>query len=74
MKAIDLRKALERYQVPDDAEIWIEYPAAYGLAQPQTIIHYPNDCGIEGVNDDFIQCGTFGYDKEHKRFICFHHY
>lgn len=67
----DLRKYWAN--VPDDAALWIEYPARYGLAQPERIIHYPTDDGM-GEEQDFIECLTMGYDEKSRRFILFHHF
>jgi hypothetical protein len=53
--------------LPDDMEVWIEYPKRYGLAQPEVILE---DVGYDG--QDFIECmGLFYKDK---RLYIAHHY
>ena len=58
-------------QLPDDAEIWMEYPARYGLAQPEIIESY--SCPFNGETD-LIQSLTIGIDRKKNRLIIYHHY
>ena len=53
--------------LPDDREVWIEYPSRYGLAQPEVIL---KDVGYDG--QDFIECMGLLYDD--KRLYITHHY
>ena len=64
-----LRTFLDDHDIPDDAEVWIEYPTRYGLAQPECILR-----NYGGEDQDFIECLTLGHDKDKKRFFFFHHY
>ncbi len=65
--ASDLKKYLK--MVDDDAEVWIEYPARYGLAQPEVILgHFGDD------DQDFIEAMCIGYSHDRKRVFIFHHY
>lgn len=62
---------VKRYcaKLPDDAPVFIEYPARYGLAQPQEI-----ETIAAGTPDeaDLIEALTIGCDG--KRLIIFHHF
>ena len=66
----DLKKYIAN--LPDDYEIWIEYPKEYGLAQPEKIVTY-NDGGGE-IKQNFIESLTLGRDNKNKRLLIFHHY
>jgi hypothetical protein len=62
----DLKGAIQ--DVPDDYEVWIEYPKRYGLANP-TIIHNAFD------DQDFIPSMSLGSDiSNNKKFFICHHY
>lgn len=66
--AFDLKRMLEN--VPNDYTVWIEYPARYGLAQPEIIIdhsHFDGQC-------DLIEAMSYGLDIPNKRVIIYHHY
>lgn len=53
--------------LPDDMEIWIEYPKRYGLAQPEVML---KNIGYDG--QDFIECLSWMYDN--KKLYIAHHY
>jgi hypothetical protein len=54
--------------IPDDYEIWIEYPERYELHSPVEI-----DKGIFD-NQDAIQALAYGHNNKKKRFYILHHY
>jgi len=63
----DLKKYLR--DIPDNYEVWIEYPKRYGLAEP-TEIH-------NGFDDqDFIPSMSLGADisPNNNKFLIFHHF
>lgn len=64
----ELKKYLE--SIPDDYEVWLEYPVKYGLAQPEVIEKF----GDEQDNNDIIECMSIGVQTNEKRLVIFHHY
>lgn len=65
----DLKKFCD--QLPDDAEVFIEYPARYGIAKGEydPIIHYPD---IEDT--DMIESMSLALDFNNNRLLILHHY
>ena len=60
-------KELKDYlkDIPDDYEVWIEYPKRYGTAKPTEI--------IKGFDDqDFIKSMSLG--KNESKVFIFHHF
>jgi hypothetical protein len=68
IRAKSIKKALEC--VPDDAEIWIEYPERYGLSQPETIVTKWPDTYDE---TDLIECMSYAFDEKENKFYILHH-
>lgn len=64
-------------RIPDDAEIWIEYPERYGTAQPRESIFRQTDDGIDAPNGDktdFIRAMSYSYSKKDNILYIRHHY
>ncbi len=64
-----LRKYLANHAIPDDSEVWIEYPERYGTTTPVCMIRHHGD-----DDNDFIECLTLGWDHNAKRLFLYHHY
>ena len=64
----DIRRWIE--DMPDDAEVWIEYPKRYGLAQPEQILVL----GSGDDSNDMIQSLTVGKATDNSKLYIFHHY
>jgi hypothetical protein len=65
--AKDIRMYLD--MVDDDADVWIEYPVRYGLAQPEVIMeHFGDD------DQDMIEAMCIGCSNDRKHLYIFHHY
>ena len=64
----DVRRWIE--DMPDDAEVWIEYPKRYGLAQPEKILVL----GRGDDSSDMIQSLTIGKAADNSKLHIFHHY
>lgn len=54
--------------LPDDYEIWIEYPERYGFHSPMEFDNHIFD------DQDFIQAICIGRDDKKRRLYIMHHY
>ena len=69
----DLKRFAEKVGIPDDAEIWIEYPEQ--LAQPEVRKHLEIKSGSHVVEDfDVIESMSHAYFKKENIFVIQHHY
>ena len=60
--------------IPDDYEIWIEYPAKYGIVKPEKVAQIEDEF-TPGEFTDFIESlGCYIVDHENKRFMIKHHF
>lgn len=66
MNAGELKDALKT--IPDDYEIWIEYPERYGFHEP-----FEMDCCFD-EECDCIKAINRGYDPKKRRFYILHHF
>lgn len=66
-------KEIKRYtdRLPDEAEVWMEYPKRYGLVQPEVIETIGKDTSDEF---DVVECMSVGTNAEKSRLYIFHHY
>lgn len=62
----ELREAIKN--IPDDFEIWIEYPERYGFHSP-----FEMDTCFDGETD-CIKAINCGRDEHKRRFYILHHF
>ena len=76
VRLIELLAFVRDCEIPNDAEIWIEYPERYGTAQPrESIFRQTNDGGsVPDDKTDFIRCMSYSYSKEDNILYIRHHY
>jgi len=76
IRLLELITFIRNCKIPDDAEIWIEYPERYGTAQPrESIFRQTNDGGsMPGSKTDFIRAMSYSYSKKDKILYIRHHY
>ena len=76
----DLLRMIEQLNIPMDAEVWLEYPAAYGVipSHPDnpTFEHtQPNiEQGGPFEQSDWIIASTMGWSAAENKLRLFHHY
>lgn len=76
VRLLELITFIRVNKIPDNAEIWIEYPERYGTAQPrESIFRQTNDGGsLPGDKTDFIRCMSYSYSKKDNILYIRHHY
>jgi len=83
VRLLELITFIRNNKIPDNAEIWIEYPERYGTAQPKESIFRQTldwDCPDEtfkpdpNYSSDFIKCMSYSYSKKDNILYIRHHY
>lgn len=76
LKVKELLSWIEKNNIPEDAEIWMEYPQKYGVAQSTDENHCFEHAysEVELTDYEFISGSTFGWSKEKNRIYIYHHY
>jgi hypothetical protein len=76
VRLLELITFIRINKIPDDAEIWIEYPERYGTAQPrESIFRQTHDGGSTPDSyTDFIIAMSYSYSKKDNALYIRHHY
>jgi hypothetical protein len=75
VRLLELITFIRNHEIPDDAEIWIEYPERYGTAQPRdSIFRQTQDSMYADEKVDFIRAMSYSYSKIDKILYIRHHY
>lgn len=69
----DLKKMLEQMNIPDDAEIWLEFPVSSGVAcHGEKSTHEVRTNEYE-QREDWINASTLGWSPGLNKIRIFHH-
>lgn len=69
-----LLDAIKNFNIPDDAEIWIEYPERYGVLQGGDAQKTFDSSSSPFDVTDMICSTTFSWNKAKNRLTILHHY
>ena len=69
-----LKDWADQHNIPDDAEIWLEYPEQ--LAQPEVrdYVELKTESGHVVEDFDAIQCMSYVFNPNKNRFYIQHHF
>lgn len=64
-----LKKMIENLNIPDDAEIWIEFPIVSGVktSSSDTISHYESRVNLNGNREDWISSASICWSPAQNR-------
>lgn len=69
-----LLDAIERHNIPEDAEVWIEYPERYGVLSGGDESKTFDQIETPFESTDMICATSFSWSKEKNRITILHHY